>query len=737
MKNNFHKKLFSKSIFLFIMAALLGLSFFDYGQQNEARIKENLQSITKENNEQVNVAIAEKLQDELHILESYAFLISDLDDITGDEAFRRLEPLQKTELFTRIAVTKPDGISYTSDHFQHDSSDRMYYIEGMKGNPYISNLTKSMIDGTEVVLISVPIYRKDKVVGVLRATIDIKVLNEYFKLSFLSGAVSSFLIQKDGRNLTPSEMSEGDFFTMLKSSPYNTELIDKMKDDLKQDRAGSITFILDNKTRYAYYIPVKNTDWYTLTILPFTTVEAEMEYNFQQTLLLAFKISAVVLLTCIYFFYQQYRSAKATQEINKQMDAIIANTPGTSYKYELPKPETVVFFKEDNRLMLGYTREEISAIIKHDIYLLIFKDDYKNMKKSLKKLKPNQVVTNTYRVRNKQNEVLWIYDQRQIIQEGNKRICFVEVMDITDMKMTQEQLKISEERYQMILKETQSVIFEWNLQTDEISFSDYWTTKYGYPKEMKDFLVLTTKRFGQSEYSYIPLLEGIVSGLVQSDQIECILPKANGEEVWVRIFAKAILDDQGYLLRIVGNITDISQEKMKSLQLLERAQRDGLTRVYNKMTLENMVASRLENEAHRSHILFVIDIDDFKSINDSLGHSCGDEALTKFSQALTSCFRKSDIIGRIGGDEFVVFVEYDEDHMEEQIEKKCTMFLTAISNIRLTQNMDYRMQCSVGVSIHPRDGDTYQSLFECADRRLYKAKKKGKNTFVYQDVENS
>lgn len=718
-----------KILFLLIMTTLLCFSFFDYSYTNERRIEDNLKSLVEENNQQTNISVSDKLEDQIAILQSYAKIIAYFDDITSDAAFEELASLQDTEFFIRVAVTNAEGISYTSDHFQHDSTQREYYIEGKKGNSYISNVMESMIDQSQVIIMSVPIYKDQQFAGVLRATMDINELNEYFELSFLSGNVSSYLIQSDGLNL----ITKKNFFDTLKQGNNSNDIIEAMQNDLEKKQKGSITFQLEDNTRYAYYSPIAKADWYMLTILPQTTVQDEMEYNLKQTLLLAVKITSILLLIYIYFFYLHYRGSQEVKKMNKQMDAIISNTPGSSYKHEVTKPESIQFFKQDDRLIAGYTKEEINALIKKDIYALISTEDYLLLLDSLQELEPNTVKSNTYRIKNKQNQIQWIFDQRQIINEENKSSYYVEVLDITEMKKVQEQLMISEERYQMILKETESVIFEWNTYTDQISFSDLWTSKYGYPNRLDDFLGFTSKYFEQRENSYIPLIESMVAGKVISDQIECILPKANGEEVWVKIFAKAILNDQGYLLRIVGSISDISQEKQASIQLLERAQKDGLTMTYNRVTLEKLITQEIEKHPEQCHIMFVMDIDNFKLINDTLGHACGDEALRKFSSALIANFRENDIVGRLGGDEFSVFMRYPNEHTSEQIESKCRSFLTAISKISLSKNESHRIQCSIGIATYPADGKTYQQLYECADRRMYEAKNRGKNTFIYKD----
>ena len=724
---------FIKIAFLLVMAVLLYYSFYDYNYRNGKRIEDNLRSITEENNQQTNTAVTEKLNDQIYILQSYATLISEEDDITSAMAFQKLEPLLKTDMFSRVAITNAQGISYTSDHFQHDSSNREYYIEGKKGNSYISNLMTSMIDQKEVIVMSVPVYQNNHFAGVLRATLNIEKLNEYFELSFLSGNVSSYLIQSDGLNLISSEDIDSHFFDMLGKSHNDESIIEEMKENLNSGKKGSLTFQLNEKTRYAYYSPIAHTDWFMLTVLPYTTIQEEMSHNFEQTIILALKISSILLITCLYFFYLQYQGARTAKKMNKRMDAIISNTPGSSYKHEVTKPDTIVFFKQDDRLLAGYTQEEIREIIHEDIYRLILEEDYQALQASLQNLEFNSVISNTYRIKNKDNKMQWIFDQRQIIQEDHRLIYYVEVLDVTELKAVQEQLMISEERYQMILKETESVIFEWDTNTDQMTFSDLWVSKYGYPRQLNGFLVLTYQLFEGKTNTYIPLIEKMVAGKVESDQIECILPKANGDEIWVKIFAKAILNEEGYLLRIVGSISDISQEKQRALQLLERAQKDGLTKTYNRMTLENMITLELERNPHQCHVMFAIDIDNFKVINDTLGHTSGDDALKKFSSVLMSSFRENDIIGRLGGDEFVVFMKYPDQFTNEQIERKCDDFLKTISEIRLTRNHTYRIQCCVGVAIYDRDGINYQQLFECADRRLYQAKKSGKNTYIYKD----
>lgn len=719
-----------KLVFLITLIVFLFFTFFDYNYRNEKSIEGNLKSITEENNEQLNVAISNKLMDEIHILQAYASVIAMQDDITNDASFTKLNELMEYEMFTRIAVSTPDGTSYTNDHFQHDSSDREYFKEGMKGNFYISNKIASVLDAREVIVMSVPIFRDERVIGVLRATINIDLLHEYFALSIFSGEVSSYIIQSDGLNLTLDEGDAPNFLAVLDENQNKPEALQKMTDDLAQGKQGSIEFCLNGKNRYAFYSPVNHTDWFILTTLPYALVDNQLHTDLSRTIILAIKIFLTLIIGGLYILYLQRENAHNVKNINKRLDAIIANTPGTGFRHEVGNPETVAFFNTGRRTFAGYTKEEIISLIKTDIDKLIYPEDLMNLRKNLREQADTNAV-NTYRILDKQNKIHWIYDQRHVIWENGKQMHYVVVLDITEMRSTQEQLKISEERYQMVLQETQSVIFEWNVFEDSITLSNVWTKTYGYPNVIKNFLTMTQRRFAESENSYIPLIESLSTGK-ERDQIDCLLPKANGEEVWIRIIAKAIQDEQGYLLRIVGSISDINQEKQTTMKLMERAQRDGLTNIYNRVTTEAMINQIMQEHPHDQHVFFVIDIDDFKSINDTLGHTSGDEALTKISKALQSCLRRDDVIGRIGGDEFVVFLKQVKALRAASLKQKSEMLLEALSNIQLSQNPQYRIKCSIGIATHPQDGHSYQELFKKADKHLYIAKKQGKSTYIFE-----
>ena len=174
------------------------------------------------------------------------------------------------------------------------------------------------------------------------------------------------------------------------------------------------------------------------------------------------------------------------------------------------------------------------------------------------------------------------------------------------------------------------------------------------------------------------------------------------------------------------NKLQISQDKLKYI-----ASHDALTNLYNRREFENFLDKIIANYARErtSFALFLIDIDDFKSINDTLGHLHGDRFLKKFSDQLTRLTRQGDILSRIGGDEFTVIMS---KLISPTSARKCAERIINGLNIPyLINEKSLTTTVSIGISIYPIDGECTEDLLKKADVAMYNAKKSGKNTFQF------
>ncbi len=177
-------------------------------------------------------------------------------------------------------------------------------------------------------------------------------------------------------------------------------------------------------------------------------------------------------------------------------------------------------------------------------------------------------------------------------------------------------------------------------------------------------------------------------------------------------------------------IDDVHDMVIKESELKARAETDSLVGLYNKVTSENIISSHLEEV--QKGVLFLIDLDNFKAINDNMGHSYGDMVLKEVADKISNCFRKSDMIGRIGGDEFLVFLK-QETPETEIIKKAQKLCESIVKTYKGDSGVEVTVSCSIGISLAPFHGKTFKELYVTSDKAMYQSKNKGKNTFVIYD----
>ena len=171
-----------------------------------------------------------------------------------------------------------------------------------------------------------------------------------------------------------------------------------------------------------------------------------------------------------------------------------------------------------------------------------------------------------------------------------------------------------------------------------------------------------------------------------------------------------------------------TREKVRHDQMSRKAQMDGLTGLLNKTAVTETITDYLaDSEKDQMHALLMIDCDNFKAVNDNFGHATGDEVIKYFASVMKRTFRDSDIKGRFGGDEFMVFMK---NTTFEATALRAKQLNDAIKKPYIKDGKEIRISCSIGVSYFPKDGNTFDTLFNAADDALYKAKSLGKDRYV-------
>lgn len=197
------------------------------------------------------------------------------------------------------------------------------------------------------------------------------------------------------------------------------------------------------------------------------------------------------------------------------------------------------------------------------------------------------------------------------------------------------------------------------------------------------------------------------------------LPLISGGEGIFKSISSVIYDGAGKAHSIIGKLVDISQEHMEKEMLIAKSQIDGLTGLYNADTVKSLIADQLAMQGRDAADAFMlIDLDRFKGINDTMGHLAGDRVLQSLSEAIRNTFRATDIAGRIGGDEFCVYIRDipSRDFIDEKVARLCGTFYENDTGISYT--------ASIGITL-AEGNESYEEIFARADKALYKAKARG------------
>lgn len=293
---------------------------------------------------------------------------------------------------------------------------------------------------------------------------------------------------------------------------------------------------------------------------------------------------------------------------------------------------------------------------------------------------------------------------------------------------TVEQLEYERQKYRFFASMSSELQFEYTNATDLLVLNDHGPGDLGLGEAIlspcKDASLLAF--FGKDNMD--ALLEGVRNATPENPLIHMkIVGNAPSGPRWFELTARVIwtvssLDSS--MSALIGKLVDINERQENLDKLSFRASHDSLTGLMNHATAKRTIGERLANRSDKTLVLCVLDIDNFKAVNDTRGHLFGDDILTWMASRMGGSVRDRDLIARVGGDEFLIFMEVKGDpHMVvERIFK------------RICGNYSgWDVTVSMGVAVAPTEAVSYEDLFRCADAALYVRKGSGRNGYTFYE----
>lgn len=301
-----------------------------------------------------------------------------------------------------------------------------------------------------------------------------------------------------------------------------------------------------------------------------------------------------------------------------------------------------------------------------------------------------------------------------------------------ELRKTHQELKTNEQRYEIVMAQSKDIIFEWDIKTGHIYHSDMFRQKFGFESPSEHFpeAIIEAKGVPESDETvFMQTYMKIADGAPYSEGEFRVYDSCH-YPLWCRSRVSLIVDENGAPSKGIGILMDIDEEMREKEKIMEAAEKDFLTQTFNKGAAESRIQLWMkENAGTQKAGLLMIDVDDFKQVNDTFGHISGDRVLREVTRKISGIFRESDIVGRIGGDEFVVLMKNIQD--TEAVTRKAQEIIRIFESCRVGVQKKYCISGSIGIALFPENGTNYKELLGKADQALYYAKAHGKNQFVY------
>ncbi len=418
------------------------------------------------------------------------------------------------------------------------------------------------------------------------------------------------------------------------------------------------------------------------------------------------------------------------------LETLLVNLDGVVYRCRDDAQWTMEFVSEGCLALTGYLPEDLLLNQRLSFLELTHPEDRTLVRNHVDAcMRERRRIDIEYRIVRADGAVRWVWERGVGIYNAGGRVEAIEgfLQDVTERKEAAQALQEAERRYRSIFENAIEGVFQTTPDGTYIAVNPALARIYGYHSP-EDLIVglrdishqLYVEPERRQEFMRLMEEQGSVSNF------ESRVYRRDGEIIWISENARAVYDEAGKLSCYEGTVEAITERKAHEAEMRHQATHDALTGLPNRNMLHEHLQRALLVARQKGALTAVafVDLDQFKFINDSLGHQVGDELLKTVAQRLQACLREADMVARQGGDEFVLVLQ-NQTEGEAGIAEVMQRILAAVARPWQAGDREFQVTASIGVSRYPADGKDVESLLKHADSAMYRAKEQGRNNFQF------
>lgn len=750
------KKVVMRVIAAIVITVLFVGAIWDFSTQMQRTLTKEAYAILSAVSKDYNKAFLDRISYNMKTMNVIAGGLEEMQGKSKEVVLRVLRKAVSDGGFSQMVICDTNGNSYSNENTFMNIANRDYFKKAMRGESSVSKPARADAESEEYIVIAVPIHDAAAVTGVLLGVYPISTASkQLFDFTAHSNSYG-FVVEPNGAIVLASEHEDKlsdnkNLFAFFASMDFVDFSFAQLKQSIANGESGNFAFTYKNNRRFVSYAPSTINDWYTFSVSSDAELLQQEQYTNRIMAQLVVTLGLMGILLVIWLAIESKWRNQEIIQANRKYQSLLSHINGgmvVSNHAETAEGTIVTYVSDGFTQMTGYTLEDIKVLHQGGYLNIVYEPDRaETLARYLAQVKKDKTYHLPYRIQKKNGDILWAVDNGYLIEDENGLHNHSIITDITQMRQQEEKLRLSEKRFSLAVNASSGTLFEVDLKRQLYTHFENAERIFGVKAEKlladtSAFAALSPEQFEKAvtDYFFHPDDAALTKKKMQemlrnkTASYEARLRRGDGSYIWARIDLNLVRDANGVPSLLIGYMSDIDAIKKEAERLENKVQTDAMTGLYNKVAMGTLANKTLQEYPNGHHALFVLDIDNFKGINDTLGHAFGDLVLIEVCAKLKSSFRNCDIVGRMGGDEFAVLMQNVPD--KSSVLKKATELAAAFRQTYVGEAENYKITCSIGIILIEKNHESFEMLYRKADAALYQAKRNGKDQFVfYQESE--